>query len=144
MRYQFMHTMHGYTKPYFADETGRLFRDETGHLDHADTIPMDIELGRDNFGTNQRKSYQTAMVDSEEARGAKIMYSLDGGNFETLGEVNDKVTVLPFPTRGREIQGRDIDYRIVHNNPGSQTVINGITTYFNVIESVPNELSRRP
>lgn len=142
MRFQFMHTMHGYTKPYFTDETGRLFRDETTQLDHADTIPMDIEFGRDNFGTNRRKSYLAATVDSEAARGATVYYSLDSGKFEVLGEVTDNVTILPFPTRGREIQGRDINYRIAHNNPGSQTVVNGITTDFNVIESLPNELSR--
>lgn len=142
MRYQFVHTMHGYTKPYFTDETGRLFRDEVGNLDHIDTIPMDIEIGRDNFGTNQRKSYQTVIVDSEAARGAKIMYSIDGGSFEVLGEVNKNVTVLPFPTRGSTIEGRDINYRITHNNPGSQTEINGITTYYNTIERLPNESSR--
>lgn len=134
--------MHGYTKPYFTDETGRLFRDEVGNLDHIDTIPMDIEIGRDNFGTNQRKSYQTVIVDSEAARGAKIMYSIDGGSFEVLGEVNKNVTVLPFPTRGSTIEGRDINYRITHNNPGSQTEINGITTYYNTIERLPNESSR--
>jgi hypothetical protein len=31
IRFQFNHTMNGYTKPYFTDETGRLFRDETGN-----------------------------------------------------------------------------------------------------------------
>lgn len=143
-RFQFMHNMHGYTKPYFTDETGRLFRDETTHLDHNDTIPMDIEFGRDNFGTNRRKSYQSATIDSEAARGATIYYALDEGKFEVLGEVTSNVTILPFPTRGREIQGRSINYRVAHNNPGAQTTINGVTTDFNVIESLPNELSRRP
>jgi hypothetical protein len=134
--------MHGYTKPYFTDETGRLFRDETGHLDNVDTIPMTIELGRDNFGTNERKSYQTAVVDSEAARGAIVQYSIDGSEFQTLGPVTNLVTVLPFPMRGQQITGRDINYRIVHNQKGSQAIINGINTYFSSIEGMPNESSR--
>lgn len=142
IRFQFLHTMHGYTKPYFTDETGRLFRDETGHLDNEDTIPMTIELGRDNFGTNERKSYQTAVIDSEAARGAIIQYSIDGGEFQTLGQVTNLVTVLPFPARGQQITGRDINYRVVHNQKGSQAIINGINTYFNSIEGMPNESSR--
>jgi hypothetical protein len=57
IRFQFTHTMNGYTKPYFTDETGRLFRDETGNLDNADPIPMEIEFGRNNLGTDQLKQY---------------------------------------------------------------------------------------
>lgn len=141
MRFQFMHSMHGYNKPYFTDETGRLFRDETTHLDNTETIPMSIELGRDNFGDNRAKVYYSVLVDSEEARGAIVEYSIDSGNFETLGEINKPVTVLTFPTRGKEISGRDINYRIVHNSETSQAIINGMTTNYSLIEGMPNESS---
>lgn len=138
-RFQFNHTMNGYTKPYFTDETGRLFRDETGNLDNADTIPMEIEIGRSNFGTDQVKNYLTALVDSEKARGASVQYALNGGRFLTLGQITNEVEKLVFKQGGQLIEGRDIDYKIVHNATGNAPVINGLTTYFSVAEGLPNE-----
>jgi hypothetical protein len=130
--------MNGYTKPYFTDDTGRLFRDETTNLDNADTIPLEIEFGRNSFGTDQKKEYLAVLVDSENAMGAQLQYSLDGGRFETLGQLNNNVEKLTFPKRGQKVQGRDIDYKIVHNEPGAPAVINGLSTYFTVVEATPN------
>ena len=138
-RFQFNHTMHGYTKLYFTDETGRLFRDETGNLDNIDSIPFEVESGRLNFGTNQEKVYHSVLIDSEKARGMTIQYSVDGGNFETLGEILDNVQKLTFPLGGQLVQGRDINYKYVHNSKGDPPVINGETTYFGITEAVPNE-----
>ncbi len=143
IRFQRNHSMNGYTKPYFTDETGRLFRDETGNLDNADPIPMDLEFGRNNFGTDQKKGYLSVLVDSEKARGAQIQYALDGGEFVTLGQVTEDVELLVFPQGGQQIEGRDINYRIAHNDAGDPPVINGLTTYFTVTEGMPNESSRR-
>ena len=139
IRFQFNHNMHGYTKAYFTDETGRLFRDETTNQDNADPIPMDIELGRDNFGTDQKKNYLSVLVDSENARGAIIQYSVNGGRFETLGQVTSDVEKLVFPQGGQLIEGRDINYKIVHNDTGDPPTINGLTTYFSVSEERVNE-----
>lgn len=140
IRFQRNYTMHGYTKPYFTDDTGRLFRDETGDLDNADTIPMEVELGRNNFGTDQQKAYLSVLVDSENARGAILQYSIDGGRFETLGQITDRVTKLMFSQNDQLIEGRDINYKIVHNDGGSAPIINGLTTYFSMREAVINEL----
>lgn len=139
IRFQFNHDMNGYTKPYFTDDTGRLFRDETGNLDNFDPIPMAIEVGRDNFGTDQRKNYNAVLVDSEKAQGVIIQYSLDGGAFVTLGQVVNNVEKLVFPQGGQLVEGRDINYRIVHNDSGDAPIINGLTTYYAVNESIPNE-----
>jgi hypothetical protein len=134
--------MSGYTKPYFTDETGRLFRDETGNLDNADPIPMEIEIGRSNFSTDQRKTYLSVMVDSENARTASLQYSIDGGRFETLGQLTNEVELLTFPQGNQLKEGRDINYKLVHNDKGDPPVLNGITTYFNVKEANPSESSR--
>ena len=142
IRFQFNHTMSGYTKPYFTDDTGRLFRDETGNLDNFDSIPMEVEFGRNNLGTDQRKVYLTALVDSEAARGAIVMYSLDGLDWQSLGQITKPVTPLPFPQSSGQIEGRDINYKVTHNETGSQPVLNGITTYFSVVEGTPNEQGR--
>lgn len=131
--------MNGYTKLYFTDETGRLFRDETGNLDNFNAIPLEIELGRNNLGTDQKKNFLSVLIDSENARGALLQYSVDGGNFETLGQITDKIEKLVFPQGGQMIEGRDINYKAVHNDTGDAPVLNGITTYFSVTEVRVNE-----
>lgn len=116
-----------------------MFRDETGNLDNADTIPFEVEIGRNNFGTDQVKTYMAALVDSESARTASVQYALNGGRFLTLGQVTSEVEKLVFKQGGQLIEGRDINYKIVHNDAGSAPAINGITTYYGVSEVVPNE-----
>lgn len=134
--------MSGYTKPYFTDETGRLFRDETGNLDNEDPIPMTIELGRDNLGTDQRKGYMSVLVDSENARGSVLQYSLDGGNFETLGQITKQVELMIFPQREQLKVSRNIDFKFVHNGSGDPPIINGLTVYFRIEEQVVSEVTR--
>lgn len=140
IRFQFNHTMNGYTKPYFTDETGRLFRDETGNLDNFDTIPMEIEFGRNNFGTDQLKNYISMLIDSESARGGIIQYSLDNGPFNTLGQTTDVATKLSFPTNAQLNEARDINYKFVHNDGGDPPAFNGLSSYFKIQEIVVNEL----
>jgi len=130
--------MHGYTKPYFTDELGNLFRDETTNRDHVDPIPMEVQLGRNNFGTDQTKRYLSVLVDSENARGAQLQYSIDGGAFRTLGQVNKNVEKLLFPTGGEIIEGRDIDFKFVHNEVGDPGVWNGVTTWWTLAEVMVN------
>lgn len=141
MRFQFNHTMNGYTKPYFTDDTGRLFRDETGNLDNFDSIPMEIDGGRSNMGTDQTKVYHSVLVNSENARGAILKYAIDGGNFETLGQITNPVQKFEWPQGGQLIEGRDVDYKVSHNSPGDPPVVNGYTTFYSVSEAVPNEVS---
>jgi len=139
IRYQFNHNMSGYTKPYFTDDTGRLFRDETTNTDNGESILMEIEIGRSNLGTDQNKGFLAVLVDSENARGAQLQYSLDGGPFNTLGQITDNIEKLVFPQGGQLIEARDINYKIVHNDTGYPTIINGLTTYHYLAENMINE-----
>lgn len=132
--------MSGYTKPYFTDDTGRLFRDETGNLDNFDQIPLEIEWGRNTFGTDGGKKYLSVLVDSENARGGTLQYSIDGGPFITFKQqITDNINKLIFPQQGQLVEGRDINYKFVHNDSGDPPVINGITTEFSHTELVINE-----
>lgn len=142
IRFQIIHTMHGYTKPYFTDETGRLFRDETGNLDNGESIPCELKLGRDQLRFMQRKAFVSCMFDSEQARGASIQHSIDGGEFRTLMQVHENIELKEFPQSGPQITGRDINYRIVHNDKGEPPIINGPTTFYNIVESNPNAAVR--
>jgi hypothetical protein len=134
IRFQRNYTMSGYTKPYFTDETGRLFRDETTNTDNGESIPMEVEIGRDNLQNDQTKRFISVLVDSENARGATIVYSLDGGRFNMLGQITKDVEKLSFPAGGQSIEGRDINYKITHNDVGEPPVINGIVTYTSLSE----------
>lgn len=136
IRFQRNITMNGYTKPYFTDDTGRLFRDETGNLDNYDAIPMEVEKGRNNFGTDQIKKYISVLVDSENARGMTLQYSIDNKPFRTLGKVVDNVQKMLFPQGDQFIEGRDINFKFVHNEIGDPPIINGLTTYFAFVELV--------
>lgn len=140
IRFQFNHTMSGYTKPYFTDETGRLFRDETGNLDNLDTIPMEVEFGRNNFGTDQLKQYMSVRIDSENARGGIFQYSLDNGAFNTLGQTTTPSTKLIFPTNNQLQEGHDVNYKFVHNDGGDAPGFNGLSTHFKIQELVENEI----
>jgi hypothetical protein len=140
IRFQFNHTMNGYTKPYFTDETGRLFRDETGNLDNADVIPFEVELGRNNFGSDARKSYTAVLSDTEAAREAIIQYAVDGGAYQTLGQVTKNVNKFSFSTGNTpNVEGRDISYKLVHSDSGDPPIINGLSTTYQIQERIVDE-----
>ena len=121
--------MHGYNKSYFVDDTGHLFRDETGNLDWTDTIPMELELGRDNLASKNMKNYISAYFQSEQARTATVSYSIDGGNFKPLGQLEKYHKEFNFPVGQL---GYDINFKIVHNDSGERPMINGpIVTFSN-------------
>ncbi len=124
--------MHGYTKGYFTDETGRLFRDETGNLDYADPIPMEVELGRDNFGYRMKKNFNGVLIDAEQAAGAQVLASIDGGEFKLLGMLTQTVNEFSFP---KDSQGYDVNYKFVHNEDSDPPIISRPATYWSPLES---------
>lgn len=140
IRFQFNHTMNGYTKPYFTDETGRLFRDETGNTDNGVVIPMEVVLGRNQFGTDANKTYTAVLVDSDQAREAALLFSTDGRQFIHLGQITKRVNKFPFSTaRQPNVEGRDINYKFVHSDPGDAPILNGLSTTYQVQERIVDE-----
>jgi len=133
--------MNGYTKPYFTDENGYLFRDETGLTDAGNSIPMMVEFGRTNCGTEQAKIFEAVLIDSERTRTGIMQLQLDGGNWETLGQITEDIGELTFPLKNQKKTGHDINLRFTHNNLGDPPYFNGWTLYFNSVESIVNEVS---
>jgi hypothetical protein len=133
--------MNGYTKPYFTDENGYMFRDETGLTDAGNPIPMMVEFGRTNCGTEQKKTFSAMQIDSERARTGIVSYALDGGSWTVLGQTDQDIKSISFP-QGKETiaQGRDINLRFSHNGAGDPPYFNGWSVYFNVVESIVNEI----
>jgi hypothetical protein len=124
--------MHGYTKPYFIDDTGRLFRDETGLKDHHDSIPFELTLGEHDFNEDLSKVYSGVIVDSEYAQSARVAYSIDGNDYKPLGQLDatSKKFIFPHDARGRKIQ-----YQFTHNDTGQAPAINGISTLYSSEEN---------
>lgn len=140
IRFQFNHTMNGYTKPYFTDDTGRLFRDETGNTDNNDVIPFEVELGRNQFISDQNKTYTSVLVDSDNAREAILQYSTDGEQYQTLGQIDKRVNKLIFSTaRQPNVEGRDISYKLVHSDSGDPPILNGLSTTYQIQERIVDE-----
>lgn len=141
-RFQFMHTMNGLRKPYFTDENGLLMRDEVGLTDAGNSIPMILESGRTNCGSEQKKTWGALQIDSENARGALVQVSYDGGDFVSYPnwQLKDNIQTLNFPQGNGLIGSRDIDIRIVHNDMGEAPAVNGFTIYFALQESIVNEV----
>lgn len=132
IRYQFPHTMHGYTKNYFTDDTGRLFRDDIGNLDQADTIPFELTIGRRDMGTRFLKKYDAMIVESEAARGTQIFISLDNGNWINVGQIERDVQEVRIPSN--ILPGRDINIKFSNNDQGNRPVIDGVEVFYSVQE----------
>lgn len=132
-RFQINHTMNGYTKPYFIDETGRVFRDETTDKDHQDTIPMYIRTGRNNMGTELLKIFTGCYVESEAARVAQVKVSIDNGEWLNVGQLDVNSKVIAFPMG---LRGRDIKYELTWNDIGEAPFVDGVVTYYSLEETV--------
>jgi hypothetical protein len=98
---------------------------------------MEIEFGRNNFSTDQLKQYIAVRIDSENARGGILQYSLDNGAFNTLGQATDfHENLLPnYPSQ----EGHDINYKFVQNDGGDPAAFNGLSTTFKIQELITNE-----
>lgn len=140
IRFQFNHTMNGFTKPYFTDENGYLFRDETGLTDAGNSIPMMVEFGRTNCGTEQAKIFASVLIDSERTRTGLMQYKLDNKNWETLGQITEEIGELTFPSKDIRKLGHDINLRFTHNNTGDPPYFNGWSIYFNNKQPLVNEV----
>lgn len=132
--------MNGYTKPYFTDENGYLFRDETGLTDNGASIPMLLEFGRTNCGTEQEKIFEAVLVDSERTRTGIMQYKLNNGNWAVLGQIVEEVGELVFSQEYLKKKGHDINLRFTHNSAGDPPFFNGWVVYFNNVQSIVNEV----
>lgn len=132
--------MNGFTKPYFTDENGYLFRDETGLTDAGNSIPMMVEFGRTNCGTEQAKIFASVLIDSERTRTGLMQYKLDNKNWETLGQITEEIGELTFPSKDIRKLGHDINLRFTHNNTGDPPYFNGWSIYFNNKQPLVNEV----
>jgi len=131
-------------KPYFWCNDGYLYIDDTGNLDYDVEIPLEIELGRDNFGGVQLKKFDSMFIYSEDAAGMTIKVSVGGKQAKTVGQITEDEAYIKFPERGEDQlpRGSSINAFITGSSQGDPQKIQGIEWYFTSEEEVPSE--RRP
>ena len=69
-----------------------------------------------------------------------MQYRLDAGDWQTLGQITETIGELGFPGKDQKKIGHDINLRFTHNNVGDAPYFNGYTIYFNVVQSLVNEV----
>lgn len=115
MKSMFLHKMHGLEKIYFGDETGRVFRGDTGNTDNGKSIPFLVETKRVHQDRpEERKKYRRLYVYTKNGQNAIASISLDGKDFTTVGQLNKNFTVIELGDR----EGNDISLRVTQNDKG--------------------------
>lgn len=134
----------GEQKPYFFCDDGYLYLDDSGNLDHDLAIPLEIELGRDNMGTEQLKKFDGMFVYSKDAAGMSVMISVGGGEFKTVGNLMTDEQYIKFPEKGENAppRGTTLNIKFAGASKGAPPTVQGIITYFSPEEESPS--GRRP
>jgi len=111
----FLHKMHGIEKPYLGDDTGRIFRDDTGNTDNGKSIPFLIETKRLHQNLPEEiKTYRKMYVYTKNGQNAVVSVSVDGKDFQVYGQCNKDFTVVYL----KDVKGKDISVRITQNDSG--------------------------
>ena len=119
-----LYKMHGYEKVYIGDETGRVFRLDTGYSDNTKPIPFIIETKRFNQSLPEEvKTYRRAYVYTKNGQLANFSYSVDGKEWQTVGRLSKSLTPIDL----HEAKGNDISFRISQNDIGEGVSLIGIS-----------------
>jgi hypothetical protein len=119
-----IYKMHGYEKIYIGDETGRVFRLDTGFSDNLKPIPFVIETKKFNQNLpEERKTYRRVYVYTKNGQLANFAYSVDGKEWQTVGRLSKSLTAVDLG----EVKGNDIAFRISQNDIGEGVSLIGVS-----------------
>ncbi len=116
--------MHGYEKMYFGASDGRVYRDEVGLSDWNRPVQFLVETKRFHQDLpEETKTYRYAYIYTQNGQNAIASYSIDGGEWKVVGQMNKNVTRVDLS----DVKGRDIAFRITQNNSGESVVFIGVS-----------------
>lgn len=141
MPVQFLYLHDGNVRPHFFDETGQLWLDESGDTDDGKNIPLEIELGDDTFGIDERKDFVGVAIYSKNSAATRIQVSLDGGQFVDIGQITQPVERLRFAGL-RSNTGTMINIKIVNSSSKDPVEIHKMVVYYNRAEDTFNATKR--
>ena len=141
MPVQFLYLHDGNVRPHFFDETGQLWLDESGDMDDDKIIPLEVELGDDTFGIDERKDYVGVAIYSKNSAATRIQVSIDGGEFIDVGQITQPVERIRFAGL-RSNTGTMINIKIVNSSSKDPVEIHKMVVYYNRAEDTFNATKR--
>ena len=131
----------GEDKPYFASTEGYIYIDDTGNLDHDTEIPLEVYLGRDNYGGVNKKKYHGVFIYSKDSVGMTVKVAVGGGQYITVGSITQDESFIKFPERGDRVLplGSSAEAMIAGASKGDPQYIQGIEWYYSVEEESPGD-----
>lgn len=135
-RYQYQFTISTSLQPVFQDDVGNVIVDNSGNTDldsslNPVAIPLEGETGRTNFGWDEEKAYNHLFAYAVQGRQAELKYSIDGGEFKSLGQIRKGVQKIVFPSN---TEGHDISYKIEQSDLGDPLILEGLSTHYALTE----------
>lgn len=141
MPVQFLYLHDGNVRPHFFDETGQLWLDESGDMDDDKIIPLEVELGDDTFGIDERKDYVGVAIYSKNSAATRIQVSIDGSEFTDVGQIAQQVERIRFAGL-RSNTGTMINIKIVNSSSNDPVEIHKMVVYYNRAEDTFNATKR--
>jgi hypothetical protein len=131
----------GFIKPYFVSDNGYLYMDDSGYTDDDLAIEFDMKYGKTHYGTELLKEFIGAFIYSQDANGLKIMISIDGGKYLTVGEVTGTAQQIMYRLdNNRPIpQGVCVDVRLNGQTTGPPQVVEAFYDFFNLAQTVAGQ-----
>lgn len=136
--YSINSSISGTRQSYFLDDQGNMFQDETGNLDHTDTIPWYVDYGRlhlivrsfNRVGVtiSATKELQGLYVYGQNVAGSELFVSVPAAQDPSpisLGQLTGSITAIEVP-EVMHIEGRDFGIKVSGNQNGDAPVLEGI------------------
>lgn len=121
----------GYIKPFWFDEVGQMWVDDTGNTDNGKQISLRYAFGDDTFGIDELKSYKGIKVYSTAAVGTKVLLSIDRGEPIEVGEISGAVTVIDFSTSKKNLpKGSMVNVIFTNSSSEEAPLIEKATVYY--------------
>lgn len=122
----------GSVRAHFFDENGQMWVDDEGTDDDGEVIPWEPYIGDDNFMADEQKSYKGVKIYSRNAKGCKIMVSIDNGQPLPIGQIENPVQSIMIP---KSIpKGTMINFLFKHAIEGATPRIDKVVVWFNTEE----------
>lgn len=136
----------GAVRPYLYSDDGKIYIDETGNMDGADTngangtvIPFKLGLGRTHLNTQKVKKFVGVYIYSQDCAGALVKVAVAGGQPIPVGQIEYREQYIEFPEQGENVlpRGRTAELFIDDASRGKPQAIEGLIWAYTVEEENP-------
>ena len=127
--------MSGKERLYFITDGVKLYLDEEGDTDDGDTIPVVVEYGRRNFGTEFMKSAIGAYVYGKNISGAQLFISGTDRKWVPLGQLTEPVSRVSIGDAKKNIKARDFNFKVSMHQKGDRPRLEGLAFHYSFEEN---------